>query len=51
MPATNCNYGDVLSVWDRLFGTYVEMPAEAIVFGLDTHMDGEALARAERLLV
>lgn len=51
MPATNCNYGDVLSVWDRLFGTYVEMPADEIVFGLDTHMDADSLARAERLLV
>ena len=38
MPATNSNYGDVLSVWDRLFGTFVSMPNEKIVFGLDTEM-------------
>jgi sterol desaturase/sphingolipid hydroxylase (fatty acid hydroxylase superfamily) len=37
-PGTNCNYGDVFSIWDRLFGTYVDMPREDTVFGLDTHM-------------
>ena len=51
MPATNCNYGDVFSVWDRLFGTFIELPAEEIVFGLDTHMSVESLARTERLLL
>lgn len=39
MPATNYNYGDVFSVWDRLFGTSARMPSPEIVFGLDTHMD------------
>lgn len=38
MPATNCNYGDVFSIWDRLFGTFTTMTREEIVFGLDTHM-------------
>lgn len=35
-PYTDSNYGDVLSIWDRLFGTFRQMKAEAIVFGLDT---------------
>ena len=38
MPATNSNYGDVFSIWDRMFGTYVSMRNEEIVFGLDTQM-------------
>ncbi len=38
LPGTNCNYGDVLSVWDRMFGTYVEMDGEDTVFGLDSHI-------------
>ncbi len=38
LPYTNCNYGDVLSIWDRLFGTYTELAAEDTRFGLDTHM-------------
>lgn len=38
-PGTNCNYGDVFSIWDRLFGTYVDLPAEDLVFGLDSLAD------------
>jgi sterol desaturase/sphingolipid hydroxylase (fatty acid hydroxylase superfamily) len=38
-PGTNCNYGDVFSIWDRLFGTYVDLPAEELVFGLDSLAD------------
>ncbi len=41
-PATNCNFGDVFSVWDRLFGTLLHLPSELTVFGLDTHQ-GEQL--------
>jgi sterol desaturase/sphingolipid hydroxylase (fatty acid hydroxylase superfamily) len=33
---TNSNYGSILSIWDRLLGTYRFRPdADAIVFGLD----------------
>ncbi|MDB5016432.1 MAG: sterol desaturase family protein [Mucilaginibacter sp.] len=39
LPYTDCNYGDVLSIWDRLFGTYTELDREETVFGIDTHMD------------
>ena len=35
-PGTNCNYGDVFSIWDRLFGTYVDLPEDELVFGLDS---------------
>jgi sterol desaturase/sphingolipid hydroxylase (fatty acid hydroxylase superfamily) len=40
-PYTNSNYGDVLSIWDRLFGTFRKAPYEDIVFGVDTFMDKE----------
>ncbi|WP_221284613.1 sterol desaturase family protein [Mucilaginibacter sp. SP1R1] len=39
LPYTDCNYGDVLSIWDRIFGTYAELGKEATVFGVDTHME------------
>ncbi len=39
LPYTDCNYGDVLSVWDRLFGTFCELERGDTVFGIDTHMD------------
>ncbi len=35
-PYTNCNYGDVLSIWDRLFGTFKELGKENITSGVDT---------------
>ena len=40
-PYTDCNYGDVLSIWDRIFGTFKKLPAEDLVFGVDTYMQKE----------
>lgn len=37
-PYTDCNYGDVLSIWDRLFGTFKRLGAKDLVFGIDTYM-------------
>lgn len=38
LPYTDSNYGNIFSVWDRLFGTFMTLPAEEIVYGVDTHM-------------
>ncbi len=38
LPYTNSNYGDVFSVWDRLFGTHRNLALADTVFGLDTHL-------------
>lgn len=35
---TDSNYGDIFSIWDRIFGTLKKMPASDLVFGVDTHM-------------
>ncbi len=40
-PYTDSNFGDVLSIWDRLFGTFKRMPLEDLIFGVDTHMQKE----------
>ena len=47
MPATNRNYGDVFSIWDRLFGTFTNLAREDTVFGLETHREriGDAAVR------
>jgi len=37
-PYTDCNYGDVLSIWDRMFSTFKKLPAEKLIFGVDTYM-------------
>lgn len=38
LPYTDSNYGNIFSVWDRLFGTFMTMPKEEIVYGIDTHL-------------
>lgn len=40
-PYTDCNYGDVLSIWDRLFRTFKKLPAGDLIFGVDTYMGRE----------
>lgn len=37
-PYTDRNYGDVLSIWDRMFGTFSPEPDSGIVFGIDTYL-------------
>jgi sterol desaturase/sphingolipid hydroxylase (fatty acid hydroxylase superfamily) len=39
LPYTDSNYGNIFSVWDRLFGTYRMLDREKIVYGIDTYMD------------
>lgn len=37
LPYTDSNYGNIFSVWDRLFGTYMTLPKERIKYGINTH--------------
>ncbi len=42
---TDSNYGNVLSCWDRIFGTYIDQPEDgqqAIRFGLDRYRDRQS---------
>lgn len=50
LPYTDCNYGDVLSIWDRLFGTYQELPENEVHFGIDTHPDPAVNGRFVNIL-
>lgn len=36
LPYTDSNYGNIFSIWDRIFGTYLYMEREDIVYGVDT---------------
>jgi sterol desaturase/sphingolipid hydroxylase (fatty acid hydroxylase superfamily) len=38
LPYTDSNYGNIFSIWDRLFGTFKAMDNDKLVFGIDTHM-------------
>ncbi len=41
LPYTDSNYGNIFSVWDRIFGTYSYLDREKIIYGVDTHMKPE----------
>jgi sterol desaturase/sphingolipid hydroxylase (fatty acid hydroxylase superfamily) len=38
LPYTDSNYGNIFSIWDRLFGTFKTLPKEDLIYGVDTHM-------------
>lgn len=50
LPHTDSNYGNIFSVWDRLFGTYSYLDRNEIVYGVDTHMDPSQHNRLGSLL-
>ena len=35
LPYTDSNYGNIFSIWDRIFGTYMKMDREELVYGVD----------------
>ncbi|MEO5944740.1 MAG: sterol desaturase family protein [Ferruginibacter sp.] len=49
-PYTDSNYGDVLSIWDRMFGTFQKMPDEQLIFGVDTYMQKNDNANFKSLI-
>ena len=50
LPYTDSNYGNIFSIWDRLFGTYMELDREKIVYGVDVFPDAEANGKIGELL-
>jgi sterol desaturase/sphingolipid hydroxylase (fatty acid hydroxylase superfamily) len=40
-PYTDSNYGAVLSIWDRMFGTYQHLESSQIKYGLDRYYPNE----------
>jgi sterol desaturase/sphingolipid hydroxylase (fatty acid hydroxylase superfamily) len=41
LPYTDSNYGNIFSVWDRLFGTFMTLEPNKLTYGVDTHMKPE----------
>ena len=40
MPLTDSNYGNIFSIWDRLFNTFSFINKQkSVVYGIDTYMD------------
>jgi sterol desaturase/sphingolipid hydroxylase (fatty acid hydroxylase superfamily) len=39
LPFTDSNYGNIFSIWDRMFGTYMALDRNKITYGVDTFPD------------
>ncbi|QBN18467.1 sterol desaturase family protein [Flavobacterium nackdongense] len=50
LPYTDSNYGNIFSIWDRLFGTFMYLPKQEIVYGIDTYRSPEEHNRLGKLL-
>ncbi|MDF1694622.1 MAG: sterol desaturase family protein [Saprospiraceae bacterium] len=38
-PYSDKNYGNIFSIWDRVFGTYIKVDNSKLKYGVDTHME------------
>jgi len=50
LPYTDSNYGNIFSLWDHLFGTFMYLPKQEIIYGIDTYMSPEENNRLNNLL-
>ena len=50
LPYTDANYGNIFSVWDRAFGTYLTFDREKLIYGVDVFYDEEANGQINKLL-
>ncbi|MCB4808871.1 sterol desaturase family protein [Tamlana sp. 62-3] len=50
LPFTDSNYGNIFSVWDRLFGTFMKLDRDKIVYGVDVFPDEVANSNIKTLL-
>ena len=50
MPYTDSNYGNIFSVWDRLFGTHMNLKPSKIIYGVDTFFEKEENEKINSLL-
>lgn len=50
-PLTDTNYGNIFSIWDRLFGTFAAVEdTTKLVYGIDTHMEAREHTKMANLL-
>jgi len=38
-PYSDKNYGNIFSIWDRVFGTFIKVDNSKLKYGVDTHME------------
>jgi sterol desaturase/sphingolipid hydroxylase (fatty acid hydroxylase superfamily) len=49
-PYTDCNYGNIFSFWDRLFGTFRKVDNARLHYGVDTFMAPEEATNVMTML-
>ena len=50
LPYTDANYGNIFSLWDRLFGTYMTLDREQLIYGVDVFPDEDKNSNITALL-
>ncbi|EDP97856.1 sterol desaturase family protein [Kordia algicida OT-1] len=50
LPYTDTNYGNIFSIWDRIFQTFATKDPETLVYGVDTYPDASENANLKSLL-
>jgi len=50
LPYTDSNYGNIFSMWGRIFGTYSYLERGQLIYGVDTHMKPEENNDLSKLL-
>lgn len=50
MPYTDTNYGNIFSIWDRLFGTFSTLDRDKLRYGVDTHLEQEFVSDIPTML-
>ena len=51
-PLTDSNYGNIFSIWDRIFGTYtIVNDSKSLVYGIDTHINDSKIDSFTNLLL
>ncbi|WP_372938080.1 sterol desaturase family protein [Seonamhaeicola sp.] len=50
LPYTDSNYGNIFSVWDRLFGTFMKLDTSKIIYGVDVFPDEKKNTHIAELL-
>ena len=50
LPYTDANYGNIFSLWDRAFGTYLDLDREKVVYGVDVFPDQRKNTQIKELL-
>ncbi len=49
-PYTDSNYGNIFSIWDRMFGTFTTLDRSEMIYGVDTHMENEHVSDVKTML-